>query len=197
MAYKPTGRPVGRPRTKHYRTISLKMPMDLLDRVKTYASRHRQSLSALIRDGLEWRITAGAPRWPLANGSGYARHTRLGDLVTLVHLLDAALPFDAELPTVPAAQSLSTPGVQAPAPVPLTLAETRESFWYCPPFNTALHSLQPLCKHRHEWGTTGRTLKTIKGSSCLECKVESQRRIRKAKASQKRARHLPHGPAPR
>jgi hypothetical protein len=197
MAYKPTGRPVGRPRTKHYRTISLKMPMDLLDRVKTYASRHRQSLSALIRDGLEWRMSAGAPRWPFANGRGYSRNTLLGDLVTPLHLLDAALPFEAELPTVPAAQSLSTPGVQAPAPVPLTLAETRESFWYCPPFNTALHSLQPLCKHRHEWGTTGRTLKTIKGSSCLECKAESQRRIRKAKASQKKTRHLPHGPAPR
>jgi hypothetical protein len=184
MASKPTGYPVGRPWTKHYRTISLKMPLDLLDRVQTYASRHRRSLAALIRDSLEWWISVGAPRWPLANGSGYSRNTRLGGLVTPVHLLDAAVPFDAEWP----------PGRQAPALVPLTLAETREIFWYCPPFNTALHSLQPLCKRRHEWGTTGRTLKTIKGSSCLECKVESQRRIRKAKAAQKQTRHRPHGP---
>jgi len=128
MASKPPGRPVGRPRTKHYRTISLKMPLDLLDRVQTYASRHRQSLAALIRDGLEWRMSAGVPRWPLANGRGSARHTLLGDLVTPLHLLDAALPFDAELPPVPAAQRLSPPGVQALAPVPLTLAETRASF---------------------------------------------------------------------
>jgi hypothetical protein len=85
------------------------------------------------------------------------------------------------------------------AAVPLTLAETRALFWYCPPFNTALHSLQPLCKHRHEWGTTGRTLKTIKGSSCLECKAESQRQVRKAQASQKKMRHAvarPLAPSP-
>ena len=85
------------------------------------------------------------------------------------------------------------------AVVPLTLGETRALFWYCPPFNTTLHSLQPLCKHRHEWGTTGRTLKTIKGSSCLECKAESQRRIRKAMASQKKMRHAvarPLAPSP-
>jgi hypothetical protein len=59
MAYKPTGRPVGRPKTKEYRTISLKIPTPLLDRVQTYAHLHRQSLSELIRDGLEWRIDAG------------------------------------------------------------------------------------------------------------------------------------------
>jgi hypothetical protein len=85
------------------------------------------------------------------------------------------------------------------AAVPLTLAETRALFWYCPPFNTTLHSLQPLCKHRHAWGTTGRTLKTIKGSSCLECKAGSQRRIRKAKAAQKQRRHAvarPLAPSP-
>jgi hypothetical protein len=177
MAYKPTGRPVGLPRTQQYHTISLKMPMDLLDRLKTYASRHRQSLSELIRDGLEWRILESDQRWQLTNGSGYSSNTVLDDLVTLVHLVAAALPFDAEFPTGPAAQRIHTPLV----PVPLTLAETRAIFFYCPPFNIALHSLQPLCKRRHEWGTTGRTLKTIKGSSCLECKAESQRRIRKAK----------------
>ena len=62
MPYTPTGRPVGRPKTKDYKTISLKMPQDLLDRVQTYARMHRQSVSELIRDGLEWRITEGDPR---------------------------------------------------------------------------------------------------------------------------------------
>jgi hypothetical protein len=61
MTYKSTGRPVGRPKTKEYRTISLKIPTTLLARVQTYARLHRQSLSELIRDGLEWRIGAGDP----------------------------------------------------------------------------------------------------------------------------------------
>ena len=62
MAYTPTGKPVGRPKTKDYKTISLKMPQELLDRVQRYARLHRQSISELIRDGLEWRITEGDPR---------------------------------------------------------------------------------------------------------------------------------------
>jgi hypothetical protein len=61
MAYTPTGKPVGRPKTKDYRTISLKMPQELLNRVQSYARLHRQSISELIRDGLEWRITEGDP----------------------------------------------------------------------------------------------------------------------------------------
>jgi hypothetical protein len=187
MASKPTSRPVGLPRTQPYHTIALKMPMDLLDRLKTYASRHRPSLSELIRDGLEWRMTESDQRWQLANGSGYARKTVLDDLVTLVHLVAAALPLAAELSTGPAAQNINTPVVQEPVPVPLTVAETRALFFYCPSFNSALHSLQPLCKRRHEWGTTELTLKTIKGSTCLECKAESQRRIRKAQRQAKGA----------
>ena len=35
------------------------MPQELLDRVQVYARLHRQSLSELMRDGVEWRITAG------------------------------------------------------------------------------------------------------------------------------------------
>jgi hypothetical protein len=62
MLYTPTGRPVGRPKTKDYRTISLKIPQDLVARVQAYARTHRQSISELIRDGLEWRITEGDPR---------------------------------------------------------------------------------------------------------------------------------------
>jgi Family of unknown function (DUF6364)/Recombinase len=61
MPYKSTGRPVGRPKTKDYTTISLKIEQPLLDRVKTYAKRHGQSVSELIRDGLEWRIGEGDP----------------------------------------------------------------------------------------------------------------------------------------
>jgi Recombinase len=61
MAYKPTGKPVGRPKTKEYQTISLKIPQTLFDLVKRYASQHRQTVSELIREGLEYRIGEGDP----------------------------------------------------------------------------------------------------------------------------------------
>lgn len=58
---KPTGRPVGRPKTKEYATLLARVPQDLVDRVKRYASIHRLPIADLIRDGLAWRIEEGDP----------------------------------------------------------------------------------------------------------------------------------------
>ena len=62
MAYKPTGRPVGRPKTKEYVTLLARVPADLAELVKRYAGERGQSVAALIKDGLEWRIGDGDPR---------------------------------------------------------------------------------------------------------------------------------------
>src|SRR6516165_6434821 len=62
MAYKPTGRPVGRPETKEYVTLLARVPADLAELVKRYASQHGQSVATLIREGVEWRIGDGDPR---------------------------------------------------------------------------------------------------------------------------------------
>src|SRR5215471_7161714 len=62
MAYKPTGRPVGRPKTKEYVTLLARVPADLAELVKQYAEQHGRSVAELIRDGLEWRIGDGDPR---------------------------------------------------------------------------------------------------------------------------------------
>jgi hypothetical protein len=60
MPYKPTGRRVGRPEKEDaFKPVSVKLPPDLLERVRKYALIHQQSLSELIRDGLEWRISEG------------------------------------------------------------------------------------------------------------------------------------------
>lgn len=56
MAYKPTGKPRGRPKTKDYETLVARVPSDLVERVKRYAGIHLQSVSELIRDGLEMRL---------------------------------------------------------------------------------------------------------------------------------------------
>jgi hypothetical protein len=69
MVYRPTGRRVGRPEKEDaFRQVSVKLPPDLLHRVKQYASIHQQSLSELIRDGLAWRISEG--------DSGHFRNTQ-------------------------------------------------------------------------------------------------------------------------
>jgi hypothetical protein len=43
-------------------TISLKLPRGLYARLKRYAVLHRQTISELVRDGLEWRLELEDPR---------------------------------------------------------------------------------------------------------------------------------------
>jgi hypothetical protein len=43
-------------------TISMRLPKDLHTRLVRYAHEHRQGISELVRDGLEWRLTEGDPR---------------------------------------------------------------------------------------------------------------------------------------
>ena len=63
MAYKKTGRPVGRPKTKEYVTMLARVPAELADLVKRYAAEHGSlPVAELIREGLEWRIGDGDPR---------------------------------------------------------------------------------------------------------------------------------------
>ena len=49
---KPTGRPRGRPKTKEYVTLMARFPQDLADQVERYASRKRQTVSDVLRDGV-------------------------------------------------------------------------------------------------------------------------------------------------
>ncbi len=49
---KPTGRPKGRPKGPEYTTLMARMPEDLADQAKRYASLHRQTISDVLRDGL-------------------------------------------------------------------------------------------------------------------------------------------------
>ena len=43
-------------------TISMRLPKELHARLEQYATQHRQSISELLRDGLEWRLADGDPR---------------------------------------------------------------------------------------------------------------------------------------
>ena len=60
---KPTGRPRGRPKTKHYETLTARVPQAFAAQVRAYMAADGQDLTSLIRDGLAWRITEGCPYW--------------------------------------------------------------------------------------------------------------------------------------
>jgi hypothetical protein len=40
----------------------MRLPKELHTRLEQYATQHRQSISELVRDGLEWRLSEGDPR---------------------------------------------------------------------------------------------------------------------------------------
>ena len=90
-------------------TISLRLAHDLYDRLERYASRHRQSVSELVRDGIELRLAVEAdPRWQTAQAQEeYYDNTVLQELATPAHFLDDRIPFDDD---------------HVPAPAPVTAA---------------------------------------------------------------------------
>jgi hypothetical protein len=62
---KPTGRPRGRPKTKEYVTLMARVSQDLADRVKVYRSHKRQTMSDVLRDGLELLLEQEHEQAPL------------------------------------------------------------------------------------------------------------------------------------
>ena len=66
MAGESTGRPKGRPKgtrtaTVELETLSFKVSAEFKAQLQAYANQRRQSLSELIREGAEWRISEGDP----------------------------------------------------------------------------------------------------------------------------------------
>jgi hypothetical protein len=60
-------------------TISLRLPRELHARLEQYATQHRQSISELMRDGLEWRLSEGDPRGLGAGGSSSSPQADYGN----------------------------------------------------------------------------------------------------------------------
>jgi hypothetical protein len=51
------GRPKGtRTAVVELETVSFKAPKEFVERVRTYAKEHKQSVSEMVRDGLTWRL---------------------------------------------------------------------------------------------------------------------------------------------
>jgi hypothetical protein len=77
--------------TATYATVQSRIPLELLDAVQHYASQHRCSISALIREGLELRLETDVP----GRGQGHAS----GEVLPLLHGLQHTLnALQNELP---------------------------------------------------------------------------------------------------
>jgi len=92
-------------------TVSLRLPRDLHDRMKRYASRHRQSVTELLLDGLTWRLEQGDPRPQSMTRAESYDNTVLHELTKPVHLIDERIPFDEDLAVAPAAPAQPMPEI--------------------------------------------------------------------------------------
>jgi hypothetical protein len=71
-------------------TISLRVPADVYERLKRYASEHRQSVTELLLEGLQWRLEQGAdPREQSLNDIQYYYNNTV--IQQLQEMVDAAV----------------------------------------------------------------------------------------------------------
>jgi len=178
------GRPKGtRTAEVELDTMTFKVTPKLKEWVLAYGELHRRSVSELIREGLEWRISEkGEIAYEEDIGArdslkGYIK--RVADSVesvrtevrqtieefrTLVPLRLASLtPLGGDTPAgIGAAPSTSESGGD----------DTREGI---PPYDPARRVLGKLCKRGHEWGHTGQSLLSKRNKGCLKCEAEKKR----------------------
>jgi len=64
---KPTGRPRGRPKTKEYGSITVRMDLALIEQVQRYARLKRQTISEVVRDGVQVLLSDQDPWHPLGS----------------------------------------------------------------------------------------------------------------------------------
>jgi hypothetical protein len=78
---------------------------------RSYARIHRQSLSELVKDGIEWRIEQSAD--PREQQVEYYDNTVLQELVKPVHLVDDRIPFDEDVAVTLEVSAQPTPDISS------------------------------------------------------------------------------------
>jgi hypothetical protein len=197
MARKPTGNP-------HWKALAVKLPAPMIDEVRRYADLHGMSISEVIREGVDLRLHGTQQLNEYSGNTSIPAPTvtmltRLATtLTTAVDQLrsvcaGAVVPEGEErqIPSEPHrynsnttslveeynGNTLSPASCTAPQPEPQAAAQQSEA---CPHFDRTKYLLGKLCKRGHEWGTTGRSLLSVHGHTCKECKAEHKRRKRAA-----------------
>jgi hypothetical protein len=198
MAYKRTGRPPGRPKTKEYVTLLARVSVELADLVKRYAAERGQlPVSELIREGLEWRIGDGDPRGTglyLSQPTGisekaYSSNTEtalgaqgeeaLREIRALLvqqgkQIQVLARAFERQ--TVAAQSNVYSSNTGSVLAVGVNDGEAGPV-----EYDRTKFKLGKLCKGGHEFGHTGQSLLTIKGSHCPPCRAAQERERQRVK----------------
>ena len=167
MPRRRTGKSPGRPKGEPYTTLLARVPQKLVDRVKAYADLYDLSVSELIRDGLEWRISEGDPR-------GQRVYDRNTPHAAVAHAAEEDSCNTSREPYVTNGtriSALSTRGSTAPSNVPDAPL----------PFDATKYKLGKLCPRKHAHGTTGQSLLYIRNDRCIQCDNESARERRREK----------------
>ena len=198
MAYKRTGRPPGRPKTKEYKTVLARIPAELAELVERYrAERGQISVSELIREGLEWRsVTVIRVVWGCTCHSlqvlarkciaviqkqrqghrGRKRCRRMRALLARQGEQIQALAQAVERQTVAAQSNVYSSNTGSVLAVEVNGGEVGPV-----EYDRTKFKLGKLCKGGHEFGHTGQSLLTIKGSHCPPCRAAQERERQRVK----------------
>jgi hypothetical protein len=171
--------------------LSARIPRALMDRLHQYATQHRCSLTALVRESLERRLEQEhVPGWGTPTPPAPAPPELLALVRDLHRWLQPVLPAaDAEEPA-PAHLGIQKAYTPTTAPTESVIQEAYAPVLTpdAPLYDEAKYHLGPLCKARHAYGTTGQTLRRRGSNACLECELARRR--------QRRARRRPQAAPP-
>ena len=213
---KPTGRPRGRPKTKEYVTIMARVDVALADRVKRYASLHRQPLSVVLRDALTLLMDEYPSGADLLAPHRVAEHEFLSDryespLDTLVGETDSAglaellsdtnnfaietILSDANNDKEYLSDRNKDEGILSDAKsVPAAIVSDRntgaEGQWLSTPglvYDATKHILGKLCPRVHDYGGTGQSVLRRTNRHCILCDREKFHERKQAKRQAQKA----------
>lgn len=188
-------------------TVSLRIPQALYERLDRYASEHRQTVSALVRDGIEMRLDAPADPRSRRAGSTTDDPELWIDGASILRDMQAtlarhetqmqALMQAIERQTTPAGNGLYSSHTTMPA---TEVAVSYQEAAYTqrpaladeqipespmpaavPPHDPSKYRLGKLCPKGHDYHGTGQSLLRKHNQHCRECENEGKRAARQAK----------------
>jgi hypothetical protein len=192
-----------------WKSFAVKLPPELLERLRRYADLHRTTPAALMREGVEWRLSGttaasdvpAAPLPPLVLARlAQTLTATASQLNQVAYMVENTYGCSGDTETeyaavLPAPVSLSggdggnTTTEDAPeyantTPVETSLGCNGNTTSNCPPFDSRRHVLGKLCLRGHEHGHTGQSLRRVGNMGCLKCEAEHARERRRRQTRQ-------------
>ena len=180
MAYKRTGRPPGRPKTKEYVTLMARVPQDVADQAKRYAGLHRHTMSDVLRDGLLMLLQEQDPYRPYVSDTNAAQ-----EIMSDVKSLSGREVQEIVSDTNGIAENVSDRKEAMPALVPENITAPAEivsdSNADDKDYDPTTHSLGKRCPRQHEYRRTGQSVLRLSNRHCRACDREKFHERKQAK----------------